>query len=65
MLAEFADRLNRVSTDVERGRGTLGGLIVDPSVYENMKTVLGNIERNVLLKAAIRWTIKEDASVAC
>jgi phospholipid/cholesterol/gamma-HCH transport system substrate-binding protein len=59
-LAEFTQRLNRISADVERGRGTLGGLVVDPSVYEEMKTVLGNIERNVVFKALIRMTIKEE-----
>jgi phospholipid/cholesterol/gamma-HCH transport system substrate-binding protein len=59
-LAAFSQRLDRLSADVERGRGTLGGLIVDPSVYEEMKTVLGNIERNVILKALIRMTIKEE-----
>jgi len=59
-LTEFTSRLNRLSRDVERGRGTLGGLMVDPSIYEDMKTVLGNIERNVLFKALIRMTIKED-----
>jgi phospholipid/cholesterol/gamma-HCH transport system substrate-binding protein len=59
-FAEFADRLNRISIDIERGRGTLGALIVDPSVYEDLKKVLGNIERNVLFKALIRMTIKND-----
>jgi phospholipid/cholesterol/gamma-HCH transport system substrate-binding protein len=59
-LAEFADRINRISIDIERGRGTLGALIVDPSVYEDLKTVLGNVERNVLFKALIRMTIKND-----
>jgi phospholipid/cholesterol/gamma-HCH transport system substrate-binding protein len=59
-LAELSDRLNRISAHVERGRGTLGGLLIDPSVYEDLKTVLGNIERNNVLKALIRLTIKED-----
>jgi phospholipid/cholesterol/gamma-HCH transport system substrate-binding protein len=58
--AEFSERVNRITRDVEKGRGTLGGLLVDPSVYEDLKTVLGNIERNVLLKALLRFTIKED-----
>jgi phospholipid/cholesterol/gamma-HCH transport system substrate-binding protein len=35
-------------------------LLVDPSVYEDMKTVLGNIERNLVFKALVRMTIKED-----
>jgi phospholipid/cholesterol/gamma-HCH transport system substrate-binding protein len=59
-LATLAARLDRISNNVEHGRGTVGGLLVDPSVYEDMKTVLGNIERNVFFKALVRMTIKED-----
>ncbi len=58
-LAATADRINRITEDIEKGRGTLGGLVVDPSVYEDLKTILGNVERNVLLKAVMRFTIKE------
>ncbi|MDH5673812.1 MAG: MlaD family protein [Myxococcales bacterium] len=58
-LSEITGRINRITQDVEKGRGTIGGLLVDPSVYEDLKTVLGNVERNVLLKALIRFTIKE------
>jgi phospholipid/cholesterol/gamma-HCH transport system substrate-binding protein len=58
-LAELGDRLNRISAQVEAGQGTFGGLLVDPSVYEDMKTVLGNVERNVVFKALVRMTMKE------
>jgi phospholipid/cholesterol/gamma-HCH transport system substrate-binding protein len=58
--AELSERVNRISRSVEQGRGTIGALLIDPSVYEDVKTVLGNIERNVLFKALIRFTIKED-----
>jgi phospholipid/cholesterol/gamma-HCH transport system substrate-binding protein len=57
---DFSERVNRLSKNVEEGKGTLGGLLVDPSVYEDLKTTLGNIERNVLFKALIRYTIKQD-----
>jgi phospholipid/cholesterol/gamma-HCH transport system substrate-binding protein len=57
---DFSKRVNRLMSEVEKGRGTIGGLLVDPSVYEDLKAVLGNIERNVLLKALLRFTIKED-----
>ena len=57
---EFSARINRLSRNVEQGRGTVGGLLVDPSVYEDLKTVLGNIERNVVFKALVRYTIKQD-----
>jgi phospholipid/cholesterol/gamma-HCH transport system substrate-binding protein len=58
-LSQAATRINHIIGDVQKGRGTLGGLAVDPSVYEDLKSVLGNVERNVLLKALIRFTIKE------
>jgi len=57
--ADFSERVNRLSRSIEQGHGTLGGLLVDPSVYEDLKTTLGNVERNVLFKALIRYTIKE------
>lgn len=59
-LASFSARLDRIAKGVEHGRGTLGGLVVDPSIYEDMKTVLGNIDRSVAFKALVRMTIKED-----
>jgi phospholipid/cholesterol/gamma-HCH transport system substrate-binding protein len=58
-LNEASARMNRIMGEVEKGRGTLGGLVVDPSVYEDLKTILGNVERNVLLKALIRFTVKK------
>ena len=57
-LNQAATRLNRLMADVEKGRGTIGGLMVDPSVYEDLKSILGDVKRNVLLKALIRFTIK-------
>jgi phospholipid/cholesterol/gamma-HCH transport system substrate-binding protein len=44
---------------VKRGGGTLGALLVDPSVYEDVKRLLGNIERNILLRAVVRHSIKQ------
>ena len=59
-LNQAATRMNRIIGEIDKGHGTLGGLVVDPTVYEDLKGVLGNVERNVLLKALIRWTVKED-----
>ncbi len=58
-LNQFAERLNHIATEIERGRGTLGGLIMDPSVYEDMKSILGNVRRNVIMKALFRFAIDE------
>ncbi len=59
-LDQAATRLNHIMGEIEKGRGTIGGLVIDPSVYEELKSILGNVERNVLLKALIRFTIKEN-----
>jgi hypothetical protein len=38
----------------------VGALLVDPSVYEDLKAVLGNVERNDVLRALVRYSIKQD-----
>lgn len=47
-----------IVADVRAGKGTLGALLVDPSVYEDLKVVLGNVERNKALRALVRYSIK-------
>ncbi len=49
-----------IMADVRAGKGTLGALLVDPSLYEDMKSILGNVERNQVLRAIVRYTIKQD-----
>ncbi len=65
--AEIVSNLNVASADLrdimsglKKGKGTLGALLVDPSVYEDMKVVLGNVERNEVLRALVRYSIKQD-----
>ncbi len=59
-LNQVAATLKRVVQDVEKGRGSLGGLLRDPTVYEDLKSVLGNVKRNVLFKALIRFTAEQE-----
>jgi phospholipid/cholesterol/gamma-HCH transport system substrate-binding protein len=60
-LGELGRVLRKAGEDIDKGRGTLGGLVKDPTVYEDLKTTLGNVKRNVMFKALIRWTVdKED-----
>jgi phospholipid/cholesterol/gamma-HCH transport system substrate-binding protein len=49
------DRRRRAS-----GAGTIGGLLVDPTVYEDIKGLVGNVERNEVLRALVRYSIKAD-----
>ncbi|HEX3777201.1 MAG TPA: MlaD family protein [Polyangiaceae bacterium] len=52
--------LKQMVADVHAGKGTLGALLVDPSVYEDLKLMLGNVERNRTLRALVRYSIKAD-----
>ncbi len=46
-----------IVTDVRRGRGTIGALLVDPSLYEDLKSLVGNVSRNEVLRAMVRYSI--------
>lgn len=59
-LNQLSATLNQIVQDVDKGRGTIGALVRDPTVYEDLKTVLGNVKRNVLFKALVRYTMEED-----
>ncbi len=64
---EIVANLNQASADVaamthdvRQGKGTLGAFLVDPSVYEDIKVLLGNVNRNRSLRALVRYSIKQD-----
>ncbi len=63
-LAGAAQDVHQITTgmrdivrDVQRGRGTLGALLVDPSLYEDLKSLVGNVSRNEVLRAMVRYSI--------
>ena len=63
---EFISNLNEATNDIQLltaeikdGRGTLGALVKDPSIYENIKLLLGNVQRNATVKALLRYAIEE------
>ena len=43
--------------EVKQGKGTLGALIKDPTVYEDLKILLGNARRNDAVRALVRYSI--------
>lgn len=59
-LEQLSATLNRIVQDVDKGRGTLGGLVRDPTVYEDLKSSLATVERNLLFKALVRFTIEQE-----
>jgi len=56
----MSDDLRVIVANLRAGKGTLGALLVDPSVYEDIKSIVGNVERNQVLRALVRYSIKAD-----
>ncbi len=61
-LNQMSGDLKQIVANVKSGKGTLGALLVDPSVYEDLKVVLGNVERNKALRALVRYSIRRDGA---
>jgi phospholipid/cholesterol/gamma-HCH transport system substrate-binding protein len=59
-LTEASENIRVITQDVRQGKGTLGALIQDPSVYEDVKRLLGDLQRNEILRALVRYSIKRD-----
>jgi phospholipid/cholesterol/gamma-HCH transport system substrate-binding protein len=56
-LGGAAADLKVVTSKIRSGEGTVGGLINDPTVYESLREILGNIKRNRILRALVRMSI--------
>lgn len=59
-VSAMSDDLREIVANMKAGRGTLGALLVDPSVYEDIKSLVGNVERNQVLRALVRYSIKQN-----
>jgi phospholipid/cholesterol/gamma-HCH transport system substrate-binding protein len=49
--------LRDITARIEAGEGTIGGLVQDPTIYENLAAFLEGAQRSVLLRALIRAAI--------
>ncbi len=61
-LHATATALREVSASIEEGRGTMGMLANDPTLYEDLRALLGGAQRNKLLRAYIRRTVEQAES---
>ncbi len=64
-LNRLTANLNNVSTQtaqiitkINNGEGSLGALINDPSLYNDLQTLLGKANRNKLIRSVIRETLQ-------
>lgn len=56
-LGGVAEDLKAITGTIRNGEGTLGALVNDPSVYDDLRTILGNVKRNRILRELVRWTV--------
>ncbi len=59
-LTQMSADLRAVTSDLRAGRGTLGAMLQDPSVYEDVKRLVGDLQRNEVLRALVRYAIAQD-----
>jgi phospholipid/cholesterol/gamma-HCH transport system substrate-binding protein len=59
-LTRASDDVASITADVRAGRGTIGGLLQDPSIYEDIKRLVGDLERNEILRALVRYSVRRD-----
>jgi len=60
LLNDSALKLNKVMTNIHEGKGSLGALIMDPTIYEDLKGVFGKVKANQVLKSLIRFSIQRE-----
>lgn len=58
-IKKSLDHLASIMEKIDKGQGTLGGLINDPTVHEDLKAIMGGAKRSNLLKFLIRQTIQK------
>ena len=57
-LDRTAADLSQIVAYVKSGQGTLGGVIYDPAIYEDLRTIVGGVRRNVILRTLGRFVLK-------
>ncbi len=52
--------LNEILQKVNRGNGTLGALVNDPALYDDVKSLVGGANRNRIVRNLVRKTIQDE-----
>jgi phospholipid/cholesterol/gamma-HCH transport system substrate-binding protein len=63
-LGSAAADIKQMTSMVARGEGSLGGLIKDPTVYEDLRDLVGNVKRNKVLRTLVRFAIDNNENVS-
>lgn len=58
-LVKTSESMNEITGKIAGGEGTIGALIADPTLYENLKRLLGGAGRSFILRNLIRKSIEK------
>jgi phospholipid/cholesterol/gamma-HCH transport system substrate-binding protein len=58
-LAHIMHDFRQVAADIAEGRGTVGGFIKDPTLYENLTALLEGARRSWILRTVIQSTVNK------
>lgn len=58
-MQQVSNDLQIITGQVRRGEGTIGGLLTDASIYEDLRAIFGKAQRSRVLKSTIRSMLKE------
>jgi phospholipid/cholesterol/gamma-HCH transport system substrate-binding protein len=59
-LQDASEDIAFLTKEAREGKGTIGALLTDPSIYEDIKRLVGDLERNDILRALVRYSIRRD-----
>lgn len=59
-INKAAYNLGQITEKINRGEGTLGGIINDSSIYNDIRSIFGKANRNALFKTVVRATLEEN-----
>ncbi len=59
-LGRSIDKLDLILAKIEKGEGSLGALINDPSIHNQLKALLGGSPRKNNIKSLLRTSIEKD-----
>ncbi|MDR3606745.1 MAG: MlaD family protein [Oligoflexia bacterium] len=58
-LKKIVKNIESITDKINNGTGTLGAVINDPGLYDNAKALMGEANRNRIVRNLVRQTIKE------
>lgn len=57
---EAGSRLNSILAKIDRGEGTVGLLLNDPTLYEDLKQLVGGAQRSAVVRTLIRMSTDDE-----